>query len=148
MKLYGDGWKWETALRKITYIFSIAVLPELCAHYVVKPSANDHRNAFLCSITQLFSVNAAMTRGWSWTCWLDGPLVVCDVCNLSEVSGLWSAGVRRGLRDIREHLSEVWVLTVANYLEEAISRPLGLDMSVKTVLRSGERACLKRICKK
>lgn len=50
--------------------------------------------------------------------------------------------------DVREHLSEVWVLTVANYLEDAISRPLGLDMSAKTVLRSGERAWLKRISKK
>lgn len=32
---------------------------------------------------------------------------------------------------------EVWVLTVANDPEEPIRRPLGLDMSVKTVLRSG-----------
>lgn len=38
--------------------------------YVLKPSANDHRNAFLCSITQLSSVNVAMTGSWSWTCWL------------------------------------------------------------------------------
>ena len=31
----------------------------LGAYYVPKPSANDQRNAFLCSITQLLSVNAA-----------------------------------------------------------------------------------------
>lgn len=64
--------------------FQHCIWSVVCTYNVVKASANDHKNAFLCSIMQLFSVNMATTRSWSWTCWLDRPRW-CEVCNLSKV---------------------------------------------------------------
>lgn len=53
---------------KISKILSTAASAVRCAYYVVRPSANDHWNAFLCSLLQLLSVKVPLTRSWSWTC--------------------------------------------------------------------------------
>lgn len=105
---------------KITSIFSTAVVSKVCAHYVVKPSANDHRNAFLCSIMQLFLVKPP------WPGADPGPadwmgLMRCEVCNLSEVYGLWSAGsagLRRGLSHSAGISESIFLKSAANYPED------------------------------